>query len=249
MIHLSMIVRNESAIIARCLNSIFPWVQSYWIADTGSTDNTVEMIRDIADVHKVTGEVLTGLPFESFAQARNTALDWARTPFRATDGYFLLADADMELVVENKDAFSLNTLPFSYAYRMAQKYPYGVEDWNIRLLGVESKAKYIGDIHEGIVFPDDGLSPISRKLRGAYFIDHRDGANRPGGVNHAIKILEKEAEHGSRAWFHLANNYREAGRTQEAIEAYRKRIALGGDDEETYCAAVYLARCLKAIGQ
>jgi predicted TPR repeat methyltransferase len=60
-----------------------------------------------------------------------------------------------------------------------------------------------------------------------------------------IEILEEEAH----MWFRLANAYRDAGRTQEAADAYCKRLMFGGDDEESYCAALYLARCLKEMGQ
>lgn len=42
---LNMIVKNESRIIKRLLESVAPWIDSYCICDTGSTDNTVEIIE------------------------------------------------------------------------------------------------------------------------------------------------------------------------------------------------------------
>ena len=41
---LVMIVKNESKIIERCLDSIKPIIDSIIISDTGSTDNTIEII-------------------------------------------------------------------------------------------------------------------------------------------------------------------------------------------------------------
>ena len=43
---LNMIVKNESKIIARLLTSVSPIIDSYCICDTGSTDNTVEIIQN-----------------------------------------------------------------------------------------------------------------------------------------------------------------------------------------------------------
>ena len=42
---LNMIVKNESKIIERLLTSVLPIVDTYCICDTGSTDNTKEIIK------------------------------------------------------------------------------------------------------------------------------------------------------------------------------------------------------------
>ena len=41
---LNMIVKNESRIILRLLESVAPVIDAYCICDTGSTDNTVELL-------------------------------------------------------------------------------------------------------------------------------------------------------------------------------------------------------------
>ena len=43
---LNMIVKNESKVIRRLLESAAPIIDSYCICDTGSTDDTKEIIRD-----------------------------------------------------------------------------------------------------------------------------------------------------------------------------------------------------------
>ena len=43
---LNMIVKNESKIITRLLKSVLPLIDSYCICDTGSTDNTIEIIQE-----------------------------------------------------------------------------------------------------------------------------------------------------------------------------------------------------------
>ena len=42
---LNMIVKNESKVIRRLLESALPIIDSYCICDTGSTDDTKEIIR------------------------------------------------------------------------------------------------------------------------------------------------------------------------------------------------------------
>ena len=43
---LSMIVKDESHIIHECLESIAPHIDYWCICDTGSSDNTKEIIKD-----------------------------------------------------------------------------------------------------------------------------------------------------------------------------------------------------------
>ena len=53
---LNMIVKNESKIILRLLNSIYTLIDGYCICDTGSTDDTVEMIETFSNIVKFLGK-------------------------------------------------------------------------------------------------------------------------------------------------------------------------------------------------
>lgn len=76
----AMIVRNEARCIARCLESVRPWVDRMVVLDTGSTDETMELARKAGAL--VYEKPWTG----SFAEARNRSLE--------------LADADWNLVID-----------------------------------------------------------------------------------------------------------------------------------------------------
>ena len=56
---LNMIVKNESHIIEKTLENLCQYIDfSYWvISDTGSTDNTVEIIENFFDQKEIPGEV------------------------------------------------------------------------------------------------------------------------------------------------------------------------------------------------
>src|SRR5438874_6808861 len=82
---LSMIVKNEARIIRRALRSAKPFIDSYSISDTGSTDNTMEIIRE--EMAGIPG-VLTSDEWQDFATNRNLSLS------RCTGDYVLTVDAD-----------------------------------------------------------------------------------------------------------------------------------------------------------
>ena len=54
---LNMIVRNESHVIRETLESVVRYVDYYVISDTGSTDDTVGIIKGFFDDRGVPGEV------------------------------------------------------------------------------------------------------------------------------------------------------------------------------------------------
>ena len=70
---LAMIVRNGSAGLARCLRSALPAVDNLVIGDTGSTDNSIQIARDM-------GAQVFDLPWENdFSKARNAVLAQVKT--------------------------------------------------------------------------------------------------------------------------------------------------------------------------
>jgi FkbM family methyltransferase len=55
---LNMIVKNEAHVIHECLESVVHLVDYYVINDTGSTDNTKQVIREFFDRHNIKGEII-----------------------------------------------------------------------------------------------------------------------------------------------------------------------------------------------
>ena len=65
---LNMIVRNESTIIRRLFDSVLPIIDTYCICDTGSTDNTKEVIREYFS----TKDIMPALPPKQCTQSSRT---------------------------------------------------------------------------------------------------------------------------------------------------------------------------------
>ena len=69
---LNMIVKNESKIIERLLQSVVPFIDTYCICDTGSDDNTIEVISNFFKDKEISGKIVQE-PFRDFGYNRNYA--------------------------------------------------------------------------------------------------------------------------------------------------------------------------------
>ncbi len=94
-ISLCMIVKNEEAVLARCLDTVADLVDEIIIVDTGSTDKTKEIAR------KYTKNIYDFQWIDDFSAARNFAFS------KATMDYVYSADADEVLDEENRQRFRI----------------------------------------------------------------------------------------------------------------------------------------------
>jgi glycosyltransferase involved in cell wall biosynthesis len=138
MIVLNMIVKDEAKNMPRCLKSVENVVDKYIICDTGSTDNTKEVIR----------ELLKGKDYEiydhewvNFGHNRELALQLA---YKSGANYALILDADWEFI---KGDFSNLTADAYYLTvnhgGMQLKLPY--------LLGLHKEWHWKGPAHNYVV--------------------------------------------------------------------------------------------------
>lgn len=93
-ISLCMIVKDEAAILARCLDSVADLMDEIIIVDTGSTDNTKEVAA------RYTDKIYDYAWHDDFAAARNFSFS------HATMDYIYAPDADEVLDDENRERFA-----------------------------------------------------------------------------------------------------------------------------------------------
>ena len=89
---LTMIVKNESKNMVRLFKSLYYVLDFISVVDTGSTDDTIEIIETWGKEHNIPTKVDKEL-FRNFAHNRTHALNAAKAAFPQAD-YFLLSDAD-----------------------------------------------------------------------------------------------------------------------------------------------------------
>lgn len=233
---LTMIVKDESARIERCLRSALPHIDFTSIVDTGSKDGTIDVIESALDADSLDfSYFIYQRVWVDFATNRNEALALAMAA--GAYDYILLLDADHELVVGDPDFRSLLTAP---AYNIWQE-DHGYEYANVRLLRADVAAKYVGVTHEVLVLPD-GIKAETLPRDVMRIIDHADGANREGKLERDLELLLKADFQDPRTLFYIAQTYRDMGERVMAQGFYSARMSLGGWEEECWYAQYQIAR-------
>ena len=225
---LNMIVKNESKIIKRLFDCVLPIIDSYCICDTGSSDNTVSIITDYFKSKQIPGEVFT-VPFKDFGYNRTVALERAEK----WGVYALLLDADMLLEIGtnfNKKSLTLDV------YQIKQKNSY-LDYYNTRIVKTGKGIKCVGVTHEYYDVPSMCSSGTLNTLE---INDIGDGGAKSDKFDRDIRLLKKglmDEPNNVRYHFYLANSYKDhpSGKyADKAIKWYKKRINLGGWDEELF---------------
>jgi len=84
-----LMVKNEAPVIRETLQPfIDAGIDSYFIFDTGSTDDTITITEAFFKQHNISNAIIIQEPFVDFATSRNRALDLADELFE--DGCFIL---------------------------------------------------------------------------------------------------------------------------------------------------------------
>ena len=245
---LNMIVKNESRVIERLMESVAPWIDSYCICDTGSTDNTVDLIRTFFDARSIPGKIVFE-PFRDFGHNRTVALRACQGMDRAD--FILLLDADMCFWVNPSltKPLLMQTLVLGDAINILQ----GTDQFhyqNVRIVRNRGDLSYWGVTHEYIQLPDQARHVgIDKSL--VFIRDIGDGGSKANKFERDIRLLEQglvDCPNNARYTFYLANTYRDSNHFDKAIELYKKRIEIGGWIEEIWFSHYNIGLCRKAQG-
>ena len=250
---LNMIVKNESKVIMRLLESVAPIIDSYCICDTGSTDNTVEIIQTFFQAKQIPGKMVYET-FRDFGHNRTVALKAAATLPPNLAEYVLLLDADMVLwkhpdfsVADFKS--KLRNFNAFYLYQGSDTFKYK----NTRIVKNHVGFTYWGVTHEYVNFPE-GLPAIYEPIDPVHLFikDIGDGGSKADKFDRDIRLLTKGLEdlpNNDRYTFYLANSYRDKGDHEKAIETYRKRIEIGNWIEEVWQSYYCIGKCYRTLGR
>jgi glycosyltransferase involved in cell wall biosynthesis len=178
--------------------------------------------------------------WDGFGPARNTALELAAPHC----DWLLTLDADDTIHGELPDLGGVHADGMEATYRFAElAYAY------TRLIRADAGWRWEGRAHEYLVLPD-GRPPVLATTDSFYVEHHADGGSRAGKGERELELLEHDwaDKRDSRSAFYLARTHDDMGSHVRAVAWYRRRVTLGGWDEEIFYSRWRLGACLLASG-
>jgi len=239
---LNMIVKNESKIIRRLMESVSAIIDCYCICDTGSTDDTIQIINTFFSQKNIPGKVVSE-PFKNFAYNRSFALQACS----GMSDYALLLDADMIFEINKFDKRKLAEADTFCLLQGNESFYYQ----NMRIVRNNGLYKYTGVTHEFISTPP-GNHNINIGKDELFIRDIGDGGSKSDKFERDVRLLLeglKEEPGNVRYHFYLANSYKDSGQFEKAIEYYHKRIALGDWEQEIWYSYYNIGNIYEAQGK
>lgn len=243
---LNMIVKNESHIICKTFDNILKYVPiTYWvISDTGSTDNTIELIKSYWKEKNIDGELVEHA-WKDFGYNRTKALESA---YNKTD-YLLIFDADDSFhgdfnlpAVLDKDSYNL-------------KFGEGFEYVRPLLVNNRRRWKFVGVLHEFLSCCEQNTTGAT--IDGNYHVESGRTGNRsqdPKKYEKDAKVLEmacqteKDTSLTDRYAFYCAQSWKDAGEPDNAIQWYKKCLTLNNWYQEKYYSCLMIGNLYKQKG-
>ena len=251
---LNFICKDESHVIQRMLKSTNGILDLIVAIDTGSTDNTIELIKKFGEDNNIPTYVFER-PFDTFDKSRNFGMEKVKEVvdelnWNSDDTYSMWFDCDEELVIESgfsKEQFNKDLLMIN-AKIGHMKY---TRNTFCRVSKLITSLKWTGVVHEFINSMD---STITSGLAENISINvSMDGASWQGDIaqkylSHAHKLEAYISEDRSdpRQIFYCAQSYHDSAsmknnrdeneeRLRRSLKYYRERVSITtGYPEEIY---------------
>ena len=244
-VHLAalLMLKNEEKQIGVTLKSLERWIDSLVVYDTGSTDNTIPILKEFSERTKIPLRLKQG-EFVNFSVSRNIALDFSDT-FQDID-FILLMDCNdqlqggkelRELLVNEKNTETT-------AYLTYQKWWSGEIDvyYNMRLIKPRTRWRYKGSVHEWMHNENKEQNkniirmPTSIILYQDRTVDDDKSVKRYSRDKELLLQDFKKDPTEPRTLFYLAQTCSCMKQNEEAFYYYKLRMAQEGFQEEKFHA-------------
>ena len=245
---LFVILKNESKIARRMLMHVLPHVDAVAILDTGSTDNTIDILAESLDASGKPYQIAQE-PFKNFGYNRTLSFQkgqelGVKLGWEPETTYGLTIDGDMCLMVGPQ--FREYHLTDS-GYTLIQNNG-AISYDNSRLFQLSKPWTCVGGTHEYWNFGH--TSRIPKELM--YIDDKNDGGSKETKFTRDLQLLQADIDENprnDRAHYYMGQTLKDLGRFQEAIVLFTKRIELGGWIEEAWYAHYQIAKCYDHMGK
>lgn len=225
-----LITKDEESNIGKCLNSIKHISDEIIIVDTGSTDNTVKIAKELgAKVYYKKWE-------NDFSKARNYALS------HCTKEWVLMIDADETISYDDcnklKKILDTNEYLDGIYLRLCNFISDIIinETASLRVFKNNINHKYIGRLHEQIYFSIIENNPKAKLMTTDIVLNHfgydHNHVDMGKKIQRNIEVLEgsTEKEKDGFFFFNLATEYSKLGNLEKAKENYLLAISVPSKD-------------------
>lgn len=244
-----LMVKDESARILTTLRSVQGIVDTVFLYDTGSIDNTIELVDGFCNDNGIKLYLKIG-EFIDFAQSRNNALEFARN-IGGFD-YILLMDANDEL--RGGD----NLLKIAHKELTSDRIAYFLQQqldkdnkitsfYNIRLLKSSCDWLYSGSVHES--FNIGGKLSLTGKLPDVILYQDRAQDDFKSQLRYQRDYSLLLQDHirdpnNPRIVYYLGQTADCLGYKNSALQFHNLRSTMAGDKEERFLST-FRVGCLR----
>lgn len=242
---LNMIVKNESHIIRETLESMKKYIDYWVICDTGSTDNTKELIIEYFKKEGIPGDLIEEPWADHFGYNRTVALQACK----GKADYIWIIDAD-DVVRGNlilPDVMTCNSYGLTYGS--------GFTYMRIQIFSNKLEWEYVCVRHEFARCTNKDVKITSMWIKSDYHIaSRRLGARSMDPdkyLNDALameRCISTEPEFETRYKFYIGQSYLDYGDYEKAIYWYNERIKKKDFYEEVYYSYYRIAVAMKCRG-
>ena len=233
------------------MESVRGKVDAIVICDTGSTDDTVKKGLAWLKANDVSGTVYT-YPFKNFGVSRTQSFvqcqEWVSSVgWDATKTWALLLDGDMMLSDPIHREALARLGPEQAGVSLKQSAGSLVYS-NMRVIRCSEPWICKGATHEAWTCPPNKHTTL---FDSPILIDHGDGGCKSDKYERDVRLLKEDLEempNDARTHFYLGQTYLCMHDWPNAIATLKRRIEIGGWDEEVYIARMYLGECYENSG-
>jgi hypothetical protein len=240
-----LMLKDEEKSILITLKSVSAIVSCIIIYDTGSSDNTIELIKNFSNLNKINLYLIKG-EFVNFSISRNVLLDYADC---INVDYLILLDANDELkgydILKLQNKNYLN--PITTGFLTKQSWFSGdsiTEYFNIRFIKNKSGWRYFGSVHEWIkntslTNENENSLPVFKILDDIYIYQNRTINTENSGkrfIKDKSLLLDDYNKNpkDTRTLFYLAQTCSCLNQKEESFNYYKERSELEGFQEEKF---------------
>jgi hypothetical protein len=242
LLELVMIVKNSGEVLRDCLRINKKYIDQWTILDTGSTDNTIEIIKE--ELKDIPGNLYQE-PFIDFATSRNRSLELSKKNCKYTiildDSYYIHGGEELLKLLKKSKKESFSIKIGDYKNFLKDSY------YSIRIILTEKKLRYKYRVHELI----NSYNNIYINNDNIFICDIKTGEHKNRTFKrykNDIKLLlldYKDYPDDPRIIYYLAKTYYNLENYTKSLEYYSELNKLKNIHIDYQYSSLYEYACTK----